>query len=74
MSFREAINEEGFDVDFRHDSHESTLNLDRTLKEKGLIFDGFTYYKPELSPRRKGQEIEEPEVESKIKESEEVIN
>jgi hypothetical protein len=23
------------------------------MKDKGLVFDGFTYYKPELSPQRK---------------------
>lgn len=23
------------------------------MKEKGLIFDGFTYYKPQVSPKKK---------------------
>jgi serine/threonine protein kinase len=53
ISFKEALNNEGFDLDFNNNSYESTINLDRTMKEKGLIFDGFTYYKPEISPTRK---------------------
>ena len=38
------MNDEGFDIDFEG-SYQSTVNLDN---EKGLVFDGFTYYK--LSP------------------------
>jgi len=49
ISFREAINDEGFDVDFQG-SPQSTLNMDHSLKESGLIFDGFTYYKAQVSP------------------------
>ncbi len=56
ISFKEALNNEGFDLDFNNNSYESTINLDRTMKEKGLIFDGFTYYKPEMSPRKKSAE------------------
>ncbi len=56
ISFKEALNNEGFDLDFNNNSYESTINLDRTMKEKGLIFDGFTYYKTEMSPRKKSAE------------------
>lgn len=55
ISFKEALNDEGFDLDFHNNSYESTINLDRTMKEKGLIFDGFTYYKPVISPHKKEQ-------------------
>ena len=52
ISFKEAINEEGFDIDFQ--GNQSTLNIEQTIKDKGLVFDGFTYFKPEfLSPQRK---------------------
>lgn len=56
ISFKEALNNEGFDLDFNNNSYESTINLDRTMKEKGLIFDGFTYYKPEISPPKKSSD------------------
>ncbi|CAM5999119.1 unnamed protein product [Sphagnum balticum] len=53
ISFKEAINSEGFDMDFNNNnSYQSTMNIDRTAKEKGLVFDGFTYYKPQISPRK----------------------
>lgn len=56
ISFKEAINDEGFDVDFEC-SHQSTLNMDHSLKEQGLIFDGYTYYKAQVSPQNKKEEV-----------------
>lgn len=30
-------------------SHQNTFNIDSSMKDKGLLFDGFTYHKPMLS-------------------------
>jgi hypothetical protein len=59
ISFKEALNDEGFDIDFEG-SYQSTVNLDRSVTNKGLIFDGFTYYKPEVSPPCKDMEHSKP--------------
>jgi serine/threonine protein kinase len=55
ISFKEALNEDGFDVDFGG-SQANTFNIDSSMKEKGLIFDGFTYRKPIMSLNNKRED------------------
>ena len=47
ISFQEALNCEGFDMDFQP-SMDSTVNVEPIKPEGGLVFDGFTYQKPGL--------------------------
>lgn len=52
ISFKEAINDEGFDIDFEG-SPQTPFNVDLSMQDKGLIFDGFTYFKAQLSQPKK---------------------
>ena len=48
ISFREnGVNEDGFDDNMLDQLSSNALD-EKTLKEKGIGFDGFTYYKQEI--------------------------
>ena len=48
INFKETeVNEDGFDDNLLDPVSNSCLD-EKTLKEKGIGFDGFTYYKPEI--------------------------